>query len=83
MELSPLIYVVDDDISVRESVADLLATVGLEVRLFTSATEMLDVLAKTTDKSGNFQARCRLSDSIQAAFCSCWWGREMGSELSV
>jgi FixJ family two-component response regulator len=51
MELSPLIYVVDDDISVRESVADLLATVGLEVRLFTSATEMLDVLAKTTDKS--------------------------------
>src|SRR4051812_26818443 len=51
MEASALVYVVDDDISVRESVADLLATVGLEVRLFTSATEMLDVLVKTADKS--------------------------------
>ena len=50
MESSSLIYVVDDDISVRESVADLLATVGLKVRLFTTATEMLDVLEKTEDK---------------------------------
>jgi DNA invertase Pin-like site-specific DNA recombinase len=32
---------------------------------------------------GNFQARCRLNDWIQAAFFSCWWGRRMRSELSV
>ncbi|HXI89469.1 MAG TPA: response regulator [Blastocatellia bacterium] len=51
MESSPLVYVIDDDISVRESVADLLATVGLEVRLFSSATEMIEVLAKNADKA--------------------------------
>ncbi|WP_227747338.1 response regulator transcription factor [Paraburkholderia franconis] len=51
MESSPLVYVVDDDISVRESVADLLATVGLEVRLFNSATEMIDVLMKNADQA--------------------------------
>lgn len=51
MESSPFVYVVDDDISVRESVADLLATVGLEVRLFSSATEMIDVLVKIADKA--------------------------------
>lgn len=51
MESSSLVYVVDDDISVRESVADLLATVGLEVRLFTAATEMIEVLAKNANKA--------------------------------
>jgi len=52
METSLLVYVVDDDISVGESVADLLATVGLEVRLFSSATDMIDVLVKIANKSG-------------------------------
>lgn len=61
MESSFLIYVVDDDISVRESVADLLATVGLKVRLFTTATEMLDVLEKTEDKHAAFPS-CLILD---------------------
>ncbi|MFM0498551.1 response regulator [Paraburkholderia caledonica] len=51
MDASPFVYVVDDDISVRESVADLLATVGLEVRLFSSATEMLGVLLNIVNES--------------------------------
>ncbi|BCG02553.1 DNA-binding response regulator (plasmid) [Paraburkholderia sp. PGU19] len=51
MDSFSLIYVVDDDISVRESIADLLATVGLEVRLFTSASEMLDAFVTPSDKS--------------------------------
>jgi FixJ family two-component response regulator len=51
MESSDLIYVVDDDISVREAVADLLATIGLKVGLFTSATQMFDVLGKASDRS--------------------------------
>ncbi|MEM5384022.1 response regulator [Paraburkholderia phymatum] len=50
MESYAVIYVVDDDTSVRESVADLLATVGLKAILFTSATEMFDLLEKTPDK---------------------------------
>ena len=61
MESSPLVYVVDDDISVRESVADLLATVGLEVRLFSSATEMIDVLAKIADKAASLPS-CLILD---------------------
>lgn len=61
MESSPLVYVVDDDISVRESVADLLATVGLEVRLFNSATEMIDVLVKNQDKAAA-QPSCLILD---------------------
>ncbi|MFP3556166.1 response regulator [Paraburkholderia sp. SIMBA_049] len=50
MESSALIYVVDDDVSVRESVADLLSTVGLEARLFASAADMLNVFETTSDK---------------------------------
>ncbi|MBN3759247.1 response regulator [Burkholderia sp. Ac-20365] len=50
MESSTLIYVVDDDISVRESVSDLLATVGLESRSFRSAADMFDVLETTPVK---------------------------------
>jgi FixJ family two-component response regulator len=61
MESSPLIYVVDDDISVRESVADLLATAGLKARPFTSATEMFDVFEKTIDKS-TVQPSCLILD---------------------
>ncbi|MQP66234.1 response regulator [Niveispirillum sp. SYP-B3756] len=37
----PLIHVVEDDRSVRESLEDLLASVGLPARLFASATDFL------------------------------------------
>ncbi|HUL86564.1 MAG TPA: response regulator transcription factor [Pseudolabrys sp.] len=38
----PLIYLVDDDVSVREGVADLLRSVGLRVEAFASPKEFLD-----------------------------------------
>jgi FixJ family two-component response regulator len=37
----PLVYIIDDDSSVREALADLLATDGLAVKTFASASELL------------------------------------------
>lgn len=37
--VEPVVYVVDDDISVRESLGNLMRSVGLKVELFASATE--------------------------------------------
>lgn len=39
----PLIAVVDDDISVRDSLQSLIRSAGMEVRVFGSAEEFLDV----------------------------------------
>ena len=38
----PIVFVVDDDALVREAIEDLLQSVGLEVRLFASATEFMN-----------------------------------------
>ena len=40
--MAPLVAVVDDDISVRESLESLIRSAGLGVRLFASAEEYLD-----------------------------------------
>jgi FixJ family two-component response regulator len=40
-EKRPVVFIVDDDASVRESLADLLRSVGLEVKSFASAQEFL------------------------------------------
>jgi FixJ family two-component response regulator len=40
--MAPLVAVVDDDISVRESLESLIRSVGLAVRVFGSAEEFLD-----------------------------------------
>jgi FixJ family two-component response regulator len=40
---SAIVHVIDDDISLRESLGLLLPTVGLEVRTYTSVQEFLDV----------------------------------------
>src|SRR5262245_39748771 len=40
-KLSPLIYVVDDDASVREALENLIRSVGLRVDVFVSAQEFL------------------------------------------
>lgn len=40
--MAPFVEVVDDDISVRESLESLIRSVGLEVRLFASAEEFLN-----------------------------------------
>nr|WP_318290042.1 response regulator [Paraburkholderia sp. BL8N3] len=61
MESSHLIYVVDDDISVRESIADLLATVGLTVKLFTSASDLLTVL-QAAEKVSSERPCCIILD---------------------
>jgi len=41
--MTPLISVVDDDISVRKSLDRLIRSAGLEVRVFASAEEFLDL----------------------------------------
>lgn len=38
---SPVVYVVDDDLSVREALSSLIRSVGLQVETFSSATEFL------------------------------------------
>ena len=40
--MPPLIAVVDDDVSVRESLESLIRSVGLEAKVFASAEEFLD-----------------------------------------
>ncbi len=41
-EDKPVVYVIDDDESIREALRSLLATVGLDVRTFPSTREFLD-----------------------------------------
>lgn len=41
MEPSPIVYVIDDDASVRAALEDLLASMGLQVRAFASTGEFL------------------------------------------
>ena len=41
-DLQPVVYVVDDDPSIREALAGLLRSVGLEVRAFSSTQEFLE-----------------------------------------
>ena len=45
---SPIIHIVDDDAAVRQSLAFLLSSAGLAVRLYDSATAFLAVLPKVT-----------------------------------
>ena len=49
-ENKPTVFIVDDDSSVREGVADLLRSVGLQVRAFASPQEFLD--SKRPDAPG-------------------------------
>src|SRR5690349_20191631 len=42
-EERPIVFVIDDDASVRDSVTDLLRSVGLDVQAFGSPQEFLDV----------------------------------------
>jgi FixJ family two-component response regulator len=40
-EVQPVVFVVDDDLSIRDGLCSLIRSAGLEVRLFPSATEFL------------------------------------------
>jgi two-component system, LuxR family, response regulator FixJ len=42
-----LVYVVDDDVAVRQSLAFLLSTAGISVRVYDSAVALLDTLSST------------------------------------
>lgn len=46
MNNRPLIAVVDDDLSVREALENLISSIGYEVKLFASAEAFLDSAAK-------------------------------------
>jgi len=48
--MQDVVYIIDDDVSVREGVGDLLRSVGLDVHKFASGQEFLD--AKRTDAPG-------------------------------
>lgn len=50
MEQPPLIYIVDDDSSVRHALSDLMASVGFDVVAFPSAIEFLERLHKVLEK---------------------------------
>lgn len=49
-ERQPIVFIVDDDFSVREALADLLGSVGLQVQAFASPQEFLD--SKRPDAPG-------------------------------
>ena len=49
-KLQPTVFIIDDDISVREGISDLLGTVGLGVETFASTQEFLD--SKRPDAPG-------------------------------
>jgi FixJ family two-component response regulator len=55
MNTAPLVTVIDDDESVRESLPDLLKEFGFAVSVFSSAQEFLD-------SNHNFQTRCLILD---------------------
>ena len=38
----PVVFVIDDDVSIREALSNLLRSVGLDVRTFGTAQEFLD-----------------------------------------
>ncbi len=54
-EVQPVVFVIDDDPSVRDALSSLFRSVGLRVELFTSTAEFLD-----TDRSG--AASCLVLD---------------------
>lgn len=49
-KLQPIVFIIDDDISVREGISDLLRTVGLGVQTFASTQEFVD--SKRPDAPG-------------------------------
>jgi FixJ family two-component response regulator len=68
----PLVAVVDDDVSVRESLADLLGEFGFDARVFPSAEEFL-----VSDSLG--QAKCLVLDIAMPGMT----GFDLQQELKV
>ena len=56
----PVVHVIDDDKAVRESLAFLLGTVGIDVQTYESANAFLEVASKVQEVR-TFRAGCRNS----------------------
>ncbi|MFP3646689.1 response regulator transcription factor [Paraburkholderia sp. SIMBA_054] len=61
MNKSALVYVVDDDLSVRDAVTDLLASVGYDVLAYSSASEFLTLL-RSASKEDIDRTSCVILD---------------------
>ena len=57
----PLVYIIDDDSSVRAALADLLATIGLIVKTFTTASELLEAL-RNIERKPSDRPNCLILD---------------------
>jgi FixJ family two-component response regulator len=71
----PIVFVVDDDALVREAIEDLLQSVGLQVRLFASATEFLN--ARRPDAPGCLVLDVRLPEQSGLDFQKHLAGTDM------
>jgi len=74
---APVVFLIDDDASVREGVADLLRSVGLQVRSFASPQEFIDskrpasILSSPSFSSAGteiLRCRCGPSNPAQSSF---------------
>jgi FixJ family two-component response regulator len=57
----PLVYIIDDDSSVRAALADLLATIGLVVKTFTTASELLEAF-RNVERKPSDRPNCLILD---------------------
>ena len=65
MSSSPVVHVVDDDVAVRKSLAFLLSTAGMAVRVHESAIAFLEVLSEVKDGCVVTDIRMPLMDGLE------------------
>src|SRR5258707_1452271 len=66
----PQVYVVDDDVSVREALSSLIRSAGLSVRTFASASELLGRLEQ--EQPGCLVLDIQLPISVDLSSNSAW-----------
>ena len=62
----PIVFVVDDDLAMREALQDLLASVGMDVRLFASTQDFMQ--AQRPDAPGCLVLDVRLPGASGLSF---------------
>ena len=65
MSSSPIVHVVDDDVAVRKSLAFLLSTAGMAVRVHESAIAFLEVLSEVKDGCVVTDIRMPVMDGLE------------------
>ncbi len=68
---SPLVFVVDDDVHMREALRNLFESVGMGVEMFGSTSELLARLAKGTPECC-LVLDIRLPVSVASTFRTSW-----------